>query len=164
MNITPQFHPVLLVASLDTTLLDSPMKQAMRDAGLLFISTVATYGQALWELLPAKRTVARENTGGKSKKKRSATPKAAIPDSHDDDDILPVEGERAIVAELPAPVPAALSPPDLRTFVQLADVYSGKNSEWGVGDVKRHLVGALVRVVTVVEESVPVLFLLAFGT
>lgn len=127
--------------------IDTPAEQALRDAGVLFISTVATHGYSLRETPSAERTPSPKSTAGG--KKRNATSKTTSLDYHDDNHIMPVGGEDAVVAELPAPVPVALSPPDLHSIVKLAGIYAGKNSEWGVGDVKRHLAGALVSVVTV---------------
>lgn len=115
-----------------------PLK-AVRDAGILFINTVTQHGHSLKAPISSGKSTPFR---GKSKKSASL-----LTDPISGSDIFPpfVAETSGTVDRAASVTPSPILLPDLSEVVALAGSSSGKNSEWGMTDVGRHLAVALVR-------------------
>lgn len=116
------------------------MQQGLREAGLLFISTVAAHGDA---------SCAASGKGGEpaQDKKRTVEPEA------EDSELFPVLLESQGEA---APKPASLCLPTLESVVELSRALEERSRESGLGggELPRHLGAILVRIVRFFAASV----------
>lgn len=130
--------------------------KTMRDAGVLFISTVAGHGHSWSSSAAAAKAPGLKVKGSKKASKGPVEPEdgesledsAIFPPSREEAAVAPAEqamvhegGEAMVVTPFLSP----LSPPRLSTVVGLARLCSRKNMELGRVDLGRHLAAALVR-------------------